>query len=136
MNHCGICAKPTDNQLCVTCSEKLGLAGPPPERAPQPCARCGHGEFVHALARQLTIHPGSETSVPMVTQSAVTYMPRLDKALFGDKVKGVLGPDERMPIGILDMYVCRKCGFTEWYARQPDSIPIGPEFATERVTLR
>jgi hypothetical protein len=62
--------------------------------------------------------------------------PRLNKTLFGDKVKGVYGPDERRPLGILELYVCLKCGFSEWYARNPASIPVGPEFGTEKVVAQ
>jgi hypothetical protein len=111
----------------------LGLVEGPPAREALPCARCRHPELVRALVRELTIHPDSESNVSMVTPFAVTYAPRLNKAVFGGKVKGVYGPDPRTPFAILEMYVCTKCGFSEWYARDPASIPIGPEYGTEKI---
>jgi hypothetical protein len=133
MNPCAICAKSADGKLCESCRYKLGLFDGPHARAALPCTRCQHPELVRALVRELTINPGTESSVSMVTPFAVTYAPRLDKAIFGGKVKGALGPDERTPFALLEMYVCIKCGFAEWYARDPASIPIGPEYGTEKI---
>ena len=38
--------------------------------------------------------------------------------------------------GDLLLYVCRSCGFAEWYVSDPESIPIGPDYRTELVTPR
>jgi hypothetical protein len=40
---------------------------------------------------------------------------------------------DREPIGVIEAYICRGCGFTELYTRDVDRIPIGPEYATELV---
>jgi hypothetical protein len=44
-------------------------------------------------------------------------------------------PDLREPVGIFETYVCRTCGFTEWYAHDPEAIPIGPEYGTELIDV-
>lgn len=31
------------------------------------------------------------------------------------------------------MYICRKCGFIEWYCNDPDTVPIGPYYMTEAI---
>jgi hypothetical protein len=132
---CAICSKASEGRLCNDCSYKLGLFEAPATRPPAPCLRCQNNELVRAQVRELTINPGTESSVSMVTPLAVTYAARLNKAVFGNKVKGALGPDERQPFGILELYVCTKCGHAEWFARDPASIPIGPEFGTEKITV-
>ncbi|MGN6105742.1 MAG: hypothetical protein ACTHU0_11600 [Kofleriaceae bacterium] len=35
--------------------------------------------------------------------------------------------------GVLEMYICARCGFIEWYCQDPESIPIGPEYMTEII---
>lgn len=35
--------------------------------------------------------------------------------------------------GSLETYVCKGCGFVEWYCQDPESVPIGPEYMTELV---
>jgi hypothetical protein len=113
----------------------LGLVEAPAQHKPAPCARCQNNELVRAQVRELTIHPDSDSNVSMVTPLAVTYSPRINKAVFGGKVKGVYGPDAREPFGILELYVCTRCGLSEWYARDPAAIPIGPQYGTEKIVV-
>jgi hypothetical protein len=40
-------------------------------------------------------------------------------------------PDVGKPLGILEAYACRRCGFTELYTQRPDEIPIDEDHATE-----
>ena len=39
-------------------------------------------------------------------------------------------------MGVFVAHVCRSCGFTEWYALDPKTIPIGPAFGTELIVIR
>ncbi len=43
------------------------------------------------------------------------------------------GRNPRYVKGELVLYVCRACGFTEWYALEPESIPIGEQYRTEII---
>jgi len=56
---------------------------------------------------------------------------------FGAQEHGWLGfgvtADLRRSFGVLEMYVCRKCGYIEWYCSDPQNVPIGPQFMTELV---
>ena len=56
---------------------------------------------------------------------------------FGAQVHGGHGfnvtSDTRRAFGILEMYVCRDCGYVDWYCTDPKSVPIGPQFMTELV---
>jgi hypothetical protein len=66
----------------------------------------------------------------------VTYGVVVETTLWAGKVKGVEGADQDQAYGVLEMYVCTGCGFTEWYCRDPHKIPIGPEYGTEKLDLR
>jgi predicted nucleic-acid-binding Zn-ribbon protein len=35
--------------------------------------------------------------------------------------------------GLLEAYVCRACGYTEWYTRDPQSIPADGQIVVERT---
>jgi hypothetical protein len=44
-------------------------------------------------------------------------------------------PDLREPAGRFEIHVCRACGYIEWYALDPEDVPIGPEYGTELVDV-
>jgi hypothetical protein len=77
------------------------------------CAMCGHHEVLVAAA-----HDYYDSST--VTPIAVT---RVAPKLVG----------RPQVMGALAMYVCRKCGFTQWFAADPAAIPIGEEHGTALV---
>lgn len=53
---------------------------------------------------------------------------------FGAQDLGVtITADTRRSFGLLEMYVCRGCGYIEWYCSDPQTVPIGPQFMTELV---
>jgi predicted nucleic-acid-binding Zn-ribbon protein len=76
------------------------------------CPRCQHDEIVQAAASQ-RLGIGLE---PL----AVTHQ-RPD----GSTAPALFGP--------FNIYVCRRCGYTEWYAIDPDKIPIGDEYYTRLI---
>ena len=46
---------------------------------------------------------------------------------------GQIAADPRRAFGLLEMYVCRDCGYIDWYCNDPRSVPIGPQFMTELI---
>jgi hypothetical protein len=118
-------------QLCPSCAQVLGLTPGSGMRRASPCLRCQHPELVRALVRELTVATGLEVSraVPM----AVSYAPNVHTSFWSGNPLGVGGLNDRRPLGILEMYVCLKCGYTEWYCRDPGSIPIGEQYGTEKI---
>jgi predicted nucleic-acid-binding Zn-ribbon protein len=85
------------------------------------CPKCSSRDIIEAKAAEYGGGAGFE--VPM----AVTAEPRwFLKWLLPSR-------DPRRPKGLLVMYVCRDCGYTEWYALDPKSIPIGPEWKTKQM---
>ncbi len=80
-------------------------------------ALCGHKEIIAAT-------PGEfYGDLAVEAEAAVTYHPRaiLPGRNFGH------------PYGLLRMYVCRSCGFTQTFAENPEEIPIGEKYKTRKV---
>jgi hypothetical protein len=118
-----------ERTLCGTCAVQLGLVnGGEPARPDVPCPRCNHTEFIRAQMRELTTSP-ERYSVREAVPMAVTYTPRIYPG------GSLMGVEPSSPYGILEMYVCIKCGFTEWYCRNPHEIPIAEEYGTEKVDV-
>jgi hypothetical protein len=121
--------------VCRACLEKLGLDVPAdPIRRAMPCARCNHPELIRALAREFSTRPG-QYGEREATPMGVTIKPVGATGFFSGAPKGVHGPDPAQVIGILEMYICAKCGLTEWYCQNPEQIPIGAEYGTSKLTV-
>ena len=123
---CTYCDEEIDEgQLRSYCSMKLGIANGPAAREKAPCRRCSHPQVIRAFAREfITIHAPS--AMPMTVTADPVPPPR--RRGRGDSPHHV---DPEVGHGVLEMYVCRRCGFTEWYCRDPQNIPIGVEYGTE-----
>lgn len=78
------------------------------------CGKCGHNEII--VGQPPVYGDGSHE----IGQMSVTADPRW---VFG-------GRNGYHPHGRLYCYVCRKCGYTEWYADRPGEIPIGQDYST------
>jgi hypothetical protein len=114
-------------QLCASCANALGvIAMPPPRRQFAPCRCCNGMSFIRAMPREVApmLEGGPQVTSPM----AVT---------FGAQESGWLGmhitADTRRMFGLLEMYVCRACGYVEWYCSDPQNVPVGPQFMTDLV---
>lgn len=135
MIRCRMCEKEFFSQkpvrgICADCREKHGL----PERTeplrPQvPCGRCGGTSFVRAYAIRERAAAGGDYVSEYVAALSLSYeMAARSTFWSGREVKA---PDVAKPLGVLEAYACRRCGFTELYTQRPDDIPIGEEHATE-----
>ena len=116
---CGVAmAAPTPTGLCPSCRDELGLHHPsaPAQRPRGPCTRCGGRQIIRAQVRNVS---------PLGMRSA---------SLTSD-VRSEGTVDLSRQRGLLEAYTCRKCGFTEWYALEPEDIPIGPAYGTELIDL-
>jgi hypothetical protein len=81
------------------------------------CPQCGHEEIIEAEQHEFT-GKGS-VSYPM----CVTY----------DERWVMPGQNPRHGHGHLYLYVCRRCGFCQWYARNPESIPVSEGHRTRLI---
>jgi len=121
----------TEVMLCTRCAERYGVQPMhPARRPPKPCNRCSGMRFIRAVPRELSLEPQAERAADQVASPmAVTYQVQ--------RLIGASGPSAALPIdarhgyGFLEMYICRTCGFVEWYCNDPERIPIGPRYMTE-----
>lgn len=81
------------------------------------CPVCGFKEIIEAISRDL----GDETA----EYQAVTY----EAVDFGHLVPVY----HRVAHGVLRMYVCCQCGFVQYFADNPSTIPIGQEYLTRMI---
>jgi rubrerythrin len=81
------------------------------------CPVCSHNEVIEAIPRDL----GDESA----EYQAVTY----EAVDFGSLVPVY----QRVAHGVLRMYVCRSCGYTQYYADNPGTIPIGDQYLTKLI---
>lgn len=119
-----------DMQLCLRCADAYGVMPMRPARRPaRPCQRCNGMKFVRAIPRELTATGRHGYVDRVASPMAVTYQHEYQTG----PISGPLALDPRKTYGYLEMYICRGCGFVEWYCSDPENIPIGPQFMTEAI---
>lgn len=138
---CGAAITVTDDRaprLCAPCAATTGLAYPmPSRRGAWPCMRCGGAQLIRAQVRERAVDSGSAHARGRPAPLAITYARGEEFAppLLSLAKQPSAAPDLDVPFGVLDAYVCRACGFVEWYAQEPEKIPIGATFGTSLVEV-
>lgn len=119
---------------CSDCRDAFGLwqRAVPTRRPPSGCARCGHNVLVRCQVRERGASAG-EAARRYLAPLAVTFHRLMKLRLFSNIPRPHPEPDFDRPAGVLEAHVCRACGFVDWYALDPQEIPIGPEYGTELV---
>jgi hypothetical protein len=85
------------------------------------CPLCRHNEIIEGVPLELA---GNAGSIPLAVARTPVRFLGLD-----------IGPDNpRGRKGPLGVYTCRQCGFTQWFAYDPSTIPIGSEHGTRLIT--
>lgn len=139
MVKCKLCSKnfPELNaeQICSNCAMRHALLErTEPLRPRVPCARCNGTQLVRCMTlRERSSTSGGrgdhnshgERGAEYVSQVGITFA---HSVWPNGKVRV---PNFKAPIGTIEAYICHNCGFTELYTRDAQSIPIGPEYATE-----
>jgi hypothetical protein len=145
---CDLCQLRADEEramnACTVCAFTLGLVPMAhPRRAPVPCTRCNGMRFTRVIPREHTsvamrfapTDPASsagEMLRSVAAPSVATHEPMVTAKLHS-RGRQVAAVDIRTGFGALEMYICRGCGFVEWYCQDPTSIPIGPHYMTEDI---
>ena len=85
------------------------------------------------VPRELSTRPG-ETGSREVAPMFAVYAPTVSNRLIfaGREVDP---PHPRNGAGPMEMYICRGCGFTEWYCQDPSAIPVGALYSTEAISI-
>jgi hypothetical protein len=87
------------------------------------CPLCEHEEIIRC--KPVDFAPPTLTDSKGVVPLAATHVSRF----FG-------GPNPRRPVGVFHAFVCRACGYSQWFAGTPKEIPIGSEWDTDLITPR
>jgi hypothetical protein len=120
--------------ICQECRQQHALAEPgAPLRPLIPCVRCQGRSFVRVLSIRERSTTGGDHPSTTLAPLGVTYELEASETFFTNRT--VKRPALSRPLGVLEAYVCRTCGYAELYAREPASIPIGPAYNTELVEL-
>lgn len=118
--------------MCFKCALTYGIAPMRPARRPAlPCQRCNGMQFIRAVPRELApgnvgLQVNAQEAAPMM----VTFQTEREQGWFSTTAVPV---DPRKGFGALEQYICRKCGFVEWYCNDPENVPIGPGYMTEAI---
>lgn len=97
------------------------------------CPRCQHNRVLHVtqVADRIGEMGGAKIQPREAACEAGQFeawrlvrMHRLDGGIFSEKVQAA---------GLVTAYVCRSCGYTEFYVRDPDLIPIDNKTVREIV---
>jgi hypothetical protein len=84
------------------------------------CPQCGHDEIIEAAQAEFT-GEGNRTFPMCVTYDERWVFP---------------GQNPSYGHGPLYLYVCRRCGFCQWYAQNPGSIPVSEGHRTRLINGR
>ena len=119
-------------QACKACAKTIGIIPmPPARRPPAPCQRCNGRQFMRVIPREhssLRLGEGNgQISAPMfVTHAPTTYRGWISSGV------NVIAPEEK-GVGLLETYICRACGFVEWYCCDVERIAAHPHLMSELI---
>lgn len=137
---CALCQKKGfenpigDDGICAECRRLHALADPGVVLRPLvPCVRCQGRSFVRVLSIRERATTAGEPVTTDLAPLGVTYELESIEAFFSSRT--IKRPRLSKPLGAFEAYVCRSCGYTELYARDPAAIPVGREYNTELIEL-
>jgi hypothetical protein len=118
-------------KVCRECAKVSAILPlPPPTRPAVPCMRCQHTALIRVVPRELSAG-GQDYVEERIAPMTVTYAPHtVKRLLFGGQQART--PTPAQGAGVLEAWICEACGFVEWYCQDPKSVPVGPEFNSER----
>lgn len=113
----------------------------PPRRRPAPCTRCNHHLLIRVIPRELSVATNAlgwnrQSNYAQYAPMFATYqVKRVNEINILDPHRVLVDPPQPEDgYGAFEMYICKRCGFVEWYCYNPQDIPIGPEYMTEEVS--
>jgi hypothetical protein len=88
------------------------------------CPSCDHDEIIEGIPLDF-----GAAGTSILRPLAVTHARR---GLWSWAASvGGFKPDK--PVGPMRVFVCRRCGLTQWFTDKPDEIPIGHEHLTRII---
>lgn len=119
-------------QTCRECATRIGLIPmPPSRRPPAPCARCNHMVFIRVIPREHSSSRDGEINAQLSAPMYVTHTPTKYRGWFANTVNEL--EIEKAGVGLLETYICKKCGAVEWYCVDVEKIPVHPHLMSEEI---
>jgi hypothetical protein len=90
--------------------------------------RCNARQFVRVIPREHTSRfADNQISAPMY----ITHAPGVIQGWLALRAGDI--EVEKPGYGLLETYICRKCGAVEWYCFDVERIPIHPHLMSEAI---
>ncbi len=129
-------------RVCDECQKITGVREmPPARRRLAPCARCNHSKLIRVIPREMSVDTGRDhvysppknaaNTAPMF--ATYTFQQQRVQSFFGKQSIAVHPPSAQNGYGLLEAYICKRCGFIDWFCQDPENIPIGPGYMTEEI---
>lgn len=119
-------------QACEECARKIGIIPmPPARRPPAPCQRCNGQQFLRVIPREHASQRYGEQNVQISAPMFVTHRPTTHRSWLQKGVNPI--EHDSQGVGMLETYLCRKCGFVEWYCSDVERIPAHPHLMSEMI---
>lgn len=138
MPKCMLCNNETSGEVCASCQHLTGVREmAPARRLIAPCVRCNHPKLIRVIPRELSVTPSRSGTIPAVAiyaPMAATYPVKTTvvTSIF-ENSEFIAPPTPLDGLGVFECYICKRCGFVDWYCQDPEHIPIGKQYMTEEV---
>jgi ribosomal protein S27AE len=99
------------------------------------CPKCNHNHILHLPEVADRVGDGAEPvggRKRNESERTSSFAWRLARHAEAYRTLGLPSIKETVA-GLVEAYVCKKCGFTEFYARDPESIPVDGTYIRELV---
>ena len=104
---------------------------PESRRPPVPCVRCNGQKFLRAIPREHSTERIGDSNTQLSAPMFVTHVPTSHRGWIVKHAKEI--EIENHGVGLLETYICKKCGYVEWYCVDVESIPVHPNMMTEEI---
>jgi ribosomal protein S27AE len=99
------------------------------------CPKCNFNHILHLPEVADRVGDGAEPvggAKPNESERTSSFGWRLARQAHAYRTLGLPAIKETVA-GLVEAYVCKKCGFTEFYSREPESIPVDGKYIRELV---
>jgi hypothetical protein len=94
------------------------------------CRVCRHNVILHVTEVADVLGDWADSEVPLgASPPQRAMLPTVAWRIA--RTQGIGGHARQYVYGLVEAFVCKRCGYTELYTREPDSIPIDGHYVRE-----
>jgi hypothetical protein len=87
--------------------------------------------FIRVIPREHSSTRSGDANTQLSVPMYVTHTPTKYEGFFTSRAWEV--EIEKKGVGLLETYICKKCGSVEWYCVDVHKIPLGPRTMSEEI---